>query len=177
MRLIAQAGSTLTDFTQQFGFTRTRMTHQGQGRYNRIADSIVDALDALYASNDQELAEGVWELYGHTDLQTEYQNWRKAKRAEARLPLKFERALVGERSIERLVRQVGGVSTLSRELCVNEFTLRRYWLGDTAFLPTDIVDALRDTGWRWTESFISKCDIEDRRRVPGAEPPDRKVRK
>jgi hypothetical protein len=165
MRLIAHAGATLVGFTSEYRFTRTRMTHQGQGRYNRIADTILEALEKEYGGR-RELDAAAFELFGHTDIQAEYQAWRKARRRETSLPLTFVRAEPGERPIERLVRQVGGVSTLSRLLCVNEFTLRRYWWGDTQTLPEDIIEALLDTGWRWADSFVRSCDKSDRARTP-----------
>lgn len=165
MRLIAHAKITLTEFTAEYGFTRTRMTHQGQGRYNRISDSIVESLESLYG-DAHHLDVACVELFGTDDLQRVYQAWRKARRSQTALPLNFVRAMSGERPIERLVRQVGGVSTLSRELCVNEFTLRRYWWGDTQTLPEDISEALLDTGWRFADSFIRACDRNDKDRNP-----------
>jgi len=165
MRLIAHAGWTRRRFEDTYGFSRNRLTHQGQGRFNRIAQSLIDALEDLYASQGSSLGQASRELFGTDNIQQVYTDWRLEKRREASLPLKFVRQLVGERPIERLVRQVGGISTLSLELRVNEYTLRRYVDGVTRELPEDIKEALRHTGWRWTESFIKACAKDDAQRT------------
>ncbi len=163
MRVITYAGMSIKAFGEEYDFTRNRLTWQAQARFSAVSDSIVEALGKLLRSRGLTLEGVSEELFGRP-LQQAYTQFRYAQRLKADLPTELSGWDGNEHPIRFLVREVGGVSTLSRKLCVHEFTLRRYWSGEGNALPEDIRQALRDTRWEWAESFISACDKHDANR-------------
>lgn len=160
MRIITHAGMSIKAFGEHFDFTRNRLTWQAQARFSSVADSIVNALKVLLEERGMSLEGVSEELFGRP-LQQAYSVFRFEQRQKADLPTELSGWDPQEPPIRFLVRAVGGVSTLSRKLCVHEFTLRRYWSGEGQALPDDVRQALRDTQWEWAESFIRACDKHD----------------
>lgn len=158
--IIRRLGMNVKEFGQVYGFNRGRMVHQGNGRFTTISDSIFEALEDLAKQQGTTLEKAILDEYalGSTDgrkrLQEIYEDWQTQKRAEANLPTRLPRRIAGEAPIAQLTRAVGGISTLSRKLCVNEYVLRRFVKGEAKRIPDQFITALEESNWPLAGDFL-----------------------
>lgn len=91
-------------------------------------------------------------------LHGEYREFQKGRRAF--YGKKLDQIQLGPANgfspIARLAEAVGSPGRLANWLCMHDFTINEYVKG-TYSTPLALEDAIRESGWRWGESFIKAC--------------------
>lgn len=160
-RLIRHAGLSLAQFQEQFGFSRSYIGYLNRAQLQHVPQSIHDSLAVLYSRRAEMLSVVCHQLFG-ADLQEAYRQFRTSRRRTMgeKLPIEMPPRVEGESPAAWLARAVGGPATLANWLCMHEYTMREFIAGKYT-TPAELAEALEDSGWKWTKSFLRACRAWD----------------
>lgn len=152
--LVRASGLSRRAFAKQFGVGEQVLLRLSQGRFTRVPESIVEALQACFdpdqgSTYSTQIRQMLVEGYGTGDLQDAYRAWREHARPFGDLP--SERALKQQdRALspaKQLAAAVGSMSKLAKILRVHDYVVRRYVSGETRELPASMRESMVALKW------------------------------
>lgn len=141
--LIRRCGMTRVAFTREYGFGENHLLLVAQGRKESVSPKLEAALLNALERRSIRWRNELRNQYGTDDIQQAFLSWRKAQRAQAKLPQKVLPGLGSP--MGRIVRHFGSIAQTAKALRVRDIHVRTYM--DSDKIPQPLYEAITETFW------------------------------